>query len=353
MLDREVWRAIERRGYRSILEKVREDVRSTDITFGNLECPLSTVGPHSPSKDLLFRADPRSVQVLVDGGFDVVSLANNHSLNAGAEGLLQTLDHLEEAGIAYCGAHRDRDRSWDPSRLIVNDLTVGFMAATDLSFQHTSWCKVDKDLSQLKAHVTAADERCDLLIISFHWGNEYQNKPTERQRAVARAAIEAGADLIIGHHPHVLQGIGSYRGVPILYSCGNFIFDQREGERMESAIFHLRYAEGGAVAVGSDRLRAQGGGWRIRMVPIWIPRSRMGPIYPGQDRSLKITRRMAQLSRNLGVQLRVKGTEGEATFPPRETPGPSTAEDQPGDEPAPKAATKQPHVSRVLPSEEQ
>jgi len=366
MLDRNVWKAIERSGYRSILEKVRDDVRSADITFGNLECPLSTVGPHSPSKYLLFRADPRSVQVLVDGGFDIVCLANNHTLNAGTAGLLKTLDHLEEAGVAYCGAHRDRDRAWEPCRFIVNDLTLGFIAATDLSFEHGSCCKVDEDLKELKAHVAAAAEQCDLLVVSFHWGNEYEKRPTQRQRAVARAAVEAGADLIIGHHPHTLQGIGSHRGVPILYSCGNFVFDQREGERMESAIFHLRYAEAGAVAVGSDRLRAQGGdvavgsdrlraqggGWRIRVVPIWIPRSRMGPIYPGKERSLKIIRRMAQLSENLGVHLTVQGTEGEAMFPPHVTAAPSAAEHKSADDMPLKAATEQPDASRASLSEE-
>ncbi len=306
MLDRNVWKAIERSGYRSILEKVREDVREADITFGNLECPLSTVGPHSPSEHLLFRADPRSVQVLLDGGFDIVSLANNHTLNAGTDGLEQTLDHLEEAGVAYCGAQRERERSWEPCLFIEDGLVIGFVAATDLSFEHGSCCKVDEDLSKLKAHLAAAAEKCDLLVASFHWGNEYQNRPTDRQKSVARAAIEAGADLVVGHHQHVLGGIGRHRGAPILYGCGNFVFDQREGERMESAIFHLRYTEGE--------------GWRIRVVPVWIPRTRMGPIYPARERALKIIERMADFSENLGVALEVKGTEGEAVVEPYEVP---------------------------------
>jgi len=311
MLDRNVWKAIGRNGYRSILEKVREDLRGADITFGNLECPLSTVGPHSPSEHLLFRADPRSVQVLLNGGFDIVSLANNHTLNAGTAGLLQTLDHLEEAGVAYCGAHRERERSWEPCLFIEDGLVIGFVAATDLSFEHGSCCKVDEDLGKLKAHLAAAAEKCDLLVASFHWGNEYQNRPMDRQTSVARAAIEAGADLVIGHHQHVLGGIGRHRGAPILYGCGNFVFDQREGERMESAIFHLRYTEGE--------------GWRIRVVPVWIPRTRMGPIYPARERALKIIERMADFSENLGVALEVKGTEGQAAVEPYEVPqGPGT-----------------------------
>ncbi len=301
MLDRNVYKHIQANGYRSILEKVRDDLRSADITFANLECPLSTVGPHSPSEYLLFRAPPSTVRVLVDGGFDVVSLANNHALNAGEAGLRQTMTHLDNAGVAYCGAHEDRERSWEPCRFIVGDIELGFVACTDLSFQHGSWCKVDDDLTRFRKRIAAADAQCDLLVVSIHWGNEYQNKPTKRQRSVAHAAIEAGADLVIGHHPHVLQGVGSYLGAPILYSCGNFVFDQREGERMESAVFHLRFTEGE--------------GWRVRVVPVWIPRSRMGPIYPSTERAAKIIARMTELSENLGVTLEVKGTEGDALIP--------------------------------------
>ncbi len=305
MLDRNVWKHIDANGYRSILEKVRDDLRSADITFANLECPLSTVGPHSPSEYLLFRANPSAVKVVTDGGIDVVALANNHALNAGEAGLRQTMDHLDNAGVAYCGAHEDRDRAWDPCRFIVADIELGFVACTDLSFGHGSWCKADDDLSGLRDRVAEAAGKCDLLAVSIHWGNEYQNKPTRRQKDVAEAAIEAGADLIIGHHPHVLQGVGSYQGVPILYSAGNFVFDQREGERMESSVFHLRFVEGE--------------GWHIRIVPVWIPRSRMGPIYPSTERATKIINRMAELSGNLGVTVQVQGTEGTA-FVPRPEP---------------------------------
>ena len=305
MLDRNVWNAIQANGSRSILERVRDDLRSADITFANLECPLSTVGPHSPSQDLVFRADPRAVSVVTDGGVDVVALANNHALNAGEAGLRQTMQHLDDAGVAYCGANEDRERSWEPCRFIVSDIELGFLACTDLSFGHGSWCKIDDELSGFSEHIRQAAARCDLLVVSIHWGNEYQNTPTRRQEAVARAAIDGGADLIIGHHPHVLEGIGSYRGAPILYSCGNFVFDQREGERMESAIFHLDF----------DESR----GWDIRVVPVWIPRSRMGPIYPDRERARKIADRMAQLSQNLGVELTVQGVEGH-TFVPMAQP---------------------------------
>ena len=301
MLDRGVWRAMQRSGHDSIFARVRADVRAADITFANLECPLSTVGPHSPSEYCIFRADPGAVDVLLDGGIDVVALANNHTLNSGAEAMLQTIEHLDEAGVAYCGAARERARSWEPCLFDMDGLMLGFVACTDLSFEHGSWCKVDAEMTEFAGHLRAAKEQCDLLAVSVHWGNEYQKVPTQRHRDVAHAAIDAGADLIIGHHPHTLQGVGAYRAAPILYSCGNFVFDQREGERMESAVFHLRWTEGE--------------GWELRMVPVWIPRSRCGPIYPESARAAKIIGRLATLSTDLGVPVTVRDNEGFATIP--------------------------------------
>lgn len=300
MLDRLVGTRIRTNGPQSIFEKVREDLRGADITFANLECPLASSGPHAP-KSCIFRADPRTVDVLLDGGVDVVAAANNHSLDAGEAGLMETLDHLDRAGVAYCGAARERERAWEPCLFDVNDVLLGFVACTDLSFQHGSWCKVDGEMTKFADRIRAADDRCDLLVVSIHWGNEYQNVPTDRQQAVAHTAVEAGADLVIGHHPHTLQGVGQHQGAPILYSAGNFVFDQREGERMESAIFHLTWTEGE--------------GWHIRMVPVWIPISRCGPIYPESSRAAKIINRLAGLSANLGVPVTVENNEGEATIP--------------------------------------
>lgn len=297
MLDRTVGKRIEANGAESILARVRDDLRAADVTFANLECPLAHEGPHAPN-DCIFRAKPETVQVLLDGGIDVVALANNHTLNSGSAALLETIDHLEEAGVAYCGAARDRERAWEPRLVKLGRTLLGFVACTDLSFEHGSMCKVGADLDAFEAQIANAKAQCEVLVVSIHWGNEYEKTPTQRQQEVARAAVEAGADLIIGHHPHTLQGVGSHRGAPILYSCGNFVFDQREGERMESAIFHLTWHE-------ED-------GWGIRMVPVWIPLERCGPIYPSAERAGTIIGRLATLSGNLGVPVTVQGTEGSA-----------------------------------------
>jgi len=134
MLDRSVGDRIASNGCGSIIEKVADQLHEGDIVFGNLECPLSTVGPHQPRDACVFRADPKTVKVLTLGGFDIVSLANNHTLNSGKAALVQTLSHLEQAGIAYVGAARAKAEGSDPTFITVRDIRVGFLAYTDLSF---------------------------------------------------------------------------------------------------------------------------------------------------------------------------------------------------------------------------
>jgi poly-gamma-glutamate capsule biosynthesis protein CapA/YwtB (metallophosphatase superfamily) len=302
MTDRNVDQRIRAHGMHSILEKVRSYTSAADISFANLECPLSTVGSHDPH-NCVFRAPPDTVQVLLDGGFDVVSLANNHSLNAGREGLLQTLSTLEKHHLRYCGAARDR-QGGRPTFLKVADgpWTIGFLAATDLSFAAGSHNKVAPDRSNLIREIRAARNQCDKLFVSIHWGDEYQSLPNARQRQTAHLALDAGADVILGHHPHTLQGVEVYKGKLILYSMGNFVFDQRQGERMESAIFRLKFT--------------QGRGWTVTAKPIWIPSERMGPIFPEAARRDRILARLAKISKPLGTTLTVKDGLAWLSVPP-------------------------------------
>jgi len=234
----------------------------------------------------VFRAEPATVTVLQDGGFDVVSIANNHTLNSGRRTFLDTMDILDRNGILYCGGRREAATAWWPVYLQVGPLRLGFMAYTDLSFGHGSDNKVAQDLSNFTKQVREADPKCDLLVVSFHWGEEYRQLPTQRQRQVARAAVDAGADLLLGHHPHVLEGMAAYRGAPILYSMGNFVFDQKAGERMESAIFDIEYVELW--------------GWDVTATPVVIPRSRFGPEYPSAEKAAALAKRLRELSAKLG-----------------------------------------------------
>jgi hypothetical protein len=290
MLDRGVADAIARNGLYGILPDVAEQLQRADIAFANLECPLAAAGPRDTAR-AVFRADPKTVAVLLQGGFDIVSLANNHALDSGPAALVETIDHLEDAGIAYVGAARDSANGSDPVFLDAQGARIGFLAYADLDFQYGSRSKVDADLMRLRAQVAAATERCDLLVVSFHWGVQDSDVPTQRQVDVARAAIDAGADLILGHHPHVLQGAEIYKNRLVLYSMGDFVFDARTADEAESGIFEVYYRPGE--------------GLRLWMTPVSISRWRMGPEYPAAAERDRILLRFARLSAARGTSVRI------------------------------------------------
>jgi poly-gamma-glutamate synthesis protein (capsule biosynthesis protein) len=290
LLDRGVQEAIAANGMDSILAVVADQLRRVDITFGNLENPLATTGARDPARSV-FRGDPANVQVLVLGGFEIVSLANNHTLNSGPEALVETIDCLETAGIRYVGAAREEAHGSDPVFLDVRGLQVGFLAYTDLDFAHGSYSRVDADLTQLRQQIAAAKTACDVLLVSYHWGNMDQRRPTSRQVEVAHASIDAGADAVLGHHPHVLQGLEVYRGRPILYSLGNFVFDQSSRSRREGGLFELVYSAAG--------------GWQVWMTPVAISMERMGPEYPTPQQRSAILNGLQQWSGELGASVDV------------------------------------------------
>jgi poly-gamma-glutamate synthesis protein (capsule biosynthesis protein) len=306
MLDRGVADAIARNGLDSILPVVAAQLNAADIAFANLECPLAATGPHDPAK-MIFRADPRTVEVFLQGGFDIVSLANNHALDAGEAALVETIDHLEDAGIKYVGAAREPARGSDPVFLDARGTRIGFLAYTDLDFYCDSQSRVDAGLTNLRAQVAAARDSCDLLVVSFHWGEQDSEVPTHRQADVARASIDAGADLILGHHPHVLQGAEVYKGRLILYSMGDFVFDARTSDEAESGIFEIYYRPGT--------------GLELWMAPVRIASSRMGPEYPAAAERDRVLLRFAQLSAARNTSITIANGLGYLDCPFQSTRG--------------------------------
>lgn len=290
MLDRGVADAIVRNGLDGILPVVAKQLQAADIAFANLECPLAAAGPHDPAKTV-FRADPKTIEVLLQGGFDVVSLANNHTLNSGPAALIETITHLEDNGLKYVGAARDAAHGSDPVFLDAQGKRIGFLAYADLAFHYNSQSKVDASLTQLCAQVAAAKGSCDLLVVSFHWGVQDSDTPTDRQVDVAHASIDSGADLILGHHPHVLQGAEVYKNRLILYSMGDFVFDARTTDEAEGGIFEVYYQPSK--------------GLQLWMTPVRIPASRMGPEYPAAAERDRILCRFAQLSAARGAALQI------------------------------------------------
>lgn len=210
---------------------VEDSLKQADLTFGNLEGPLSTRGERVGSI-YSFEADPQSVEGLVNSGFDVLSIANNHIWDYDAPAFEDTLKTLADNGISPVGGGYSFEIAHTPVVKDVNGTRVAFLAYTDLlpSFlgkdvPGPSVASPD-DVVKMSSDIRDAGSLADIVVVSFHWGEEYQTVHNAAQEKLAHAAIDAGADLIVGHHPHVVEDIEQYKGKYIAYSLGNFVFDQ-------------------------------------------------------------------------------------------------------------------------------
>lgn len=202
-----------------------------DLAIINLESPFTNGGNHLvKTGSFSFNADPEAVAGLKLAGIDVVSLANNHILNQGVKGIEDTKKILIANGIYSAGAGLNADEAYQPAIKEINGLKFGFLGfayPNDNSVATASSAGLaNLDIAAMVKAVTGLKARVDVVIILMHAGTEYVSRPNGQQTAFARAAIDAGADLIIGHHPHWTQTTEIYRGKPILYSLGNLIFDQ-------------------------------------------------------------------------------------------------------------------------------
>ena len=200
-----------------------------DIALGNLECTISDQGTRQ-SKTYTFRAEPKVVEGLVFAGFDVLSLANNHTGDYGDTALLDTLSLLREAGIVAVGAGENITEAHKARVVESHGLRLAFLAYNQvqpLSFAATATSPgcAFMEKERMVADVRAARQQADIVIVSCHWGAEYSPYPTASQQEVAQALAEAGAALVVGHHPHVVGGLRYDRSTFTVYSLGNFVFD--------------------------------------------------------------------------------------------------------------------------------
>lgn len=209
------------------------EMTNADITMINNEFPYSLRGEQAPDKQYTFRIDPKYVSVLSDMGVDIAGLANNHVLDYGKDALLDTFETLDRAGIDYVGSGDSFDRASALITKTVHGKTFGFLAASRV-IPVVSWDITNAapgvfttyDPAKLCAAIEQARSQCDYLTVFVHWGIERSEFPESYQRVLAEQYIDSGADLVVGMHPHVLQGISYYKDKPIFYSLGNFIFNQ-------------------------------------------------------------------------------------------------------------------------------
>jgi gamma-polyglutamate biosynthesis protein CapA len=210
-------------------------LRSTDFNFGNLETPVSGKD-QVLGHEKIFNSRARDLTGLTEYNFKVVNLANNHAFDQGLAGLKSTRKYLEERGIAYLGAGDDLSQAWQPKILTANDLRVGFVGASYASYndggvqRHDYLARIE-DVENLKKAIAQLKSQADFIIVTMHAGTEFVDKADARRKLdkaqidFAHAAIDNGADLVIGAHPHWIQNLETYSGKYIFYSLGNFIFD--------------------------------------------------------------------------------------------------------------------------------
>lgn len=241
MLSRYIGDIMEKRqDYNFPFEKIKPFFAGADLVFGNLESPISSFGKSTGSL-YPFRADPRAAVGLKEAGFTVLSVANNHAFDYGSEAFLETLKNLKNLELTYTGGGENFTEAHGGSYSEINGIKTTILAYTDL-LPESRAAKDDQsgfaylDQAQMIKDIKAAKEKSDLVIASFHWGREYETKSNTHQKQIATAAVEAGASLIVGHHPHVAQEIGDIQGVTVAYSLGNFIFDQNFSADTKNAL---------------------------------------------------------------------------------------------------------------------
>jgi poly-gamma-glutamate capsule biosynthesis protein CapA/YwtB (metallophosphatase superfamily) len=240
---------------------VLPELRAADLVFGNLECPLSTRG-RPMSNDQCYCASPDFGAALADASFRVVSFANNHCMDYGDAAFLDTLDVLEENGIAVVGAGRTLRAARRPAIFDLRGVRVAFLGYTmvgpERAFAVDGECgAVPLNPLLVAQDITSIRLDVDLVILSVHWGGEMVARPQTRLVDFAHELIDAGADAILGHHPHVPGSVEIYRGRPIVYSLGNFCFGHDHGYWADNMIVKLTVDASG---VHSLELTPIGGG---------------------------------------------------------------------------------------------
>lgn len=221
---------------------VRERLTAADITVGNLEVAIAAFDPdRSPFEAQIYRGQPQAVEGLVASGFDVLSVCTNHMMQHGQAALEETIALLQSGGIAPIGAVCPGTGVTREAVLERGGLRFGFAAYNFRPQQYfvapPAWPVPTLDL--IRSDVAALRARADVVVVALHWGDEFMDQPALEQVELAHRLVDAGADAIIGHHTHTLQGLEHYRGAVIAYSLGNFVYDQWQPWLRRSAILRL------------------------------------------------------------------------------------------------------------------
>ncbi|MCD9021896.1 CapA family protein [Cohnella sp. NL03-T5] len=252
MMDGSVKRAIQRKGPDFPFRNVKSEVSKADLAIANLETSVTNASRKDNVQLFNFKSDAASLAGIKHAGFDLVSVANNHVLDYRQPGLFDTFRNLNSYGIPYVGAGKNEQEAYSARTFLVNGNVIKIAAFSRFLPSGNWFARNDHagvaeayETSRMMQAIRREQVGADYLIVYIHWGVEKNNRPEAWQRAMARQMIDAGADAIVGSHPHVLQGFEIYKGKPIAYSIGNFLFpDYVRNRKAETGLLHLKLAQG-------------------------------------------------------------------------------------------------------------
>lgn len=309
-----------------LFDGVRERLKSSDLAIANLETPLTDWTEQTPYKDkaaietgkdvILRVGSPQAAQALAQAGIKVVGLANNHTMDFTDHGLLDSFDRLRKAGVLFAGAGENLAAAEDALIVQIKGKRIGILSFSDVVPRY-SWAEENhpgiatgKEADRVVAAIRRVRPKVDILILLLHWGTQFVQEPIPRQEFLAQQAQGAGADLVLGAHPHVLQGVGCLGRVPVVYSAGNFVFPTMSLPTRRTAIFEFEFPLSGPPS--------------LHLVPVLIDEQGAPQIVEGDTRQ-DILSEMSKLSQPLGLQLNGdSGSCSDLSAPSTPTPVPVT-----------------------------
>jgi len=290
---------IAKNGYDFPYEFASLTLQDSDISFGNLECPLTeyphaTLGKSAASlragRNFIFKAPPKYAEILPNARFDIMTLANNHMMDYRAQGLLDTMAALKAHKILYVGAGKNAAEAAAPAIITEKGYRVGYLGYTMVvpgyskaGINSPGLNTAMKGFSpEMADAIKSLKTKADIVVVTLHWGTECMYYPNAYHKVVAHKLIDAGADIVIGHHPHRIQGIEIYKGKVIAYSLGNFLFTGKSSI-IESMILRVVYED--------YKLN------KIEIIPAWDKNGRPIPEYDP-----RLINRITSISKGFGTK---------------------------------------------------
>ena len=308
MFGRGVSDYINANGGKAVFSNVAAKLNGADLTLGNLEGPLALKGTKAKGKDQTLLGNPKAVPGLTYAGFDAVGLANNHTLDFGETAMYNTIRLLDAAGIAQAGAGKDWAEARKPADLKAKGATVALLAFSEImpdgfaaTPAHGGIARASQRMDQVQASIRDAKKTHDYVVVMFHWGVEYKPDANGMQRADAHAAVDAGADLVLGSHPHVVQGLEAYKGRLIAYSLGDFVFDHYS--RVTGESFILR------TELGPDGVD------NVRITPTYLGMTSGKPSIVTGSAAATILKRLKKTSAALHTKVTIEGDTATVEMP--------------------------------------